>query len=561
MSQMGKDSTFQAPDKAQSQAKPGLEKEMKPSSESTKLESQSGFKEYVGSGKLKGKSVLITGGDSGIGRAVAALMAREGANISIVYLPEEEEDAQETKRLVEAENKEGACPALRPHQRPREQRLEAMHMYFAQIDLDKVEDVFRTNIIQMIAVTKFALPYMDKGDSIINNTSVTTFRGSSSMVDYAATKGAIVGFTRSLAAQLIPKGIRVNAVAPGAIYTPIQVDTRDAEQMEGWGSQHPLGRPGEPSEVATSFVFLASADASLYYQENSIYFYNPSLGASILFTIIYIIPLIYQSYMTFIFPRKSQTPHPNYFIPAVICAALEVAGYAVRCASVQKPADVALYTVSSTVIVIAPVFLCASLYMLLGKLETSPADGGNKKPESFVFGGSGRWLPWVFVTLDILAVLTQGSGSGIASSGNCEGSTKDAGIGVLIGGLVLQVVTFAVYLLIMIWFHWRAMAGGHQLEHGVRMVMKGVYIGGFFIMLRSIYRVFEFAFGIDSYMFTHEWPLYVLEAVPMLVALMVLGWFHPARWLVISGVEVEQTYSLRKSSRRRRRHTEEQSLA
>ncbi|KAF7157806.1 hypothetical protein CNMCM6106_003935 [Aspergillus hiratsukae] len=292
-------------------------------------------------------------------------------------------------------------------------------------------------------------------------------------------------------------------------------------------------------------------------QENNIYFYNPSLGASILFTIIYIIPLIYQSYMTFIFPRKSQTPRPNFFIPAVICAALEVAGYAIRCASVRKPADVALYAVSSTVIVIAPVFLCASLYMLLGKLETS----SSKKPASFVFGGSGRWLPWVFVTLDILAVLTQGSGSGIASSGNWEGSTKDAGIGVLIGGLVLQVVTFTMYLVIMIWFHWRAMAAGHELERGVRMVMKGVYISGFFIMLRSIYRVFEFAFGIDSYTFTHEWPLYVLEAVPMLVALMVSGWFHPARWLTMSRMDGEQPYSLHKSSRRGRRHTEEQSLA
>ncbi|EAW16826.1 RTA1 domain-containing protein [Aspergillus fischeri NRRL 181] len=293
-------------------------------------------------------------------------------------------------------------------------------------------------------------------------------------------------------------------------------------------------------------------------KDDSIYFYNPSLGASILFTIIYIIPLIYQSYVTFIFLRKAQTPRTNYFIPTVIGAALEVAGYAIRCASVQKPADIALYAVSSTIIVIAPVFVCASLYMLLGKLETS-SDGGARKPAAFLRGGSGRWLPWVFVTLDILAVLTQGSGSGIASSGNWEGSTKDAGIGVLIGGLVLQVVTFATYLVIMVWFHWRARVEGHQLPHGVRMVMRGVYIAGFFIMLRSIYRVFEFAFGIDSYTFTHEWPLYVLEAVPMLVALLVLGWFHPARWLAMSGLEGEQVYSLRKSSGRG--NTEEQSLA
>lgn len=217
-------------------------------------------------------------------------------------------------------------------------------------------------------------------------------------------------------------------------------------------------------------------------KDNNIYFYNPSLGASVLFAIIYIIPLIYQSYMTFIFPRKAQTPRTNYFIPTVIGAALEVAGYATRCASVQKPGNVGLYAVSSTIIVIAPVFVCASLYMLLGKLETSP-DNGAKKPASFLRRGSGRWLPWVFLALDILAVLTQGSGSGIASSGNWEGSTKDTGIGVLIGGLVLQVVTFATYLVIMVWFHWRATVEGGQLPHGVRMVMKGVYIAGFFIMV------------------------------------------------------------------------------
>ncbi|GFG08274.1 hypothetical protein IFM61392_05280 [Aspergillus lentulus] len=293
-------------------------------------------------------------------------------------------------------------------------------------------------------------------------------------------------------------------------------------------------------------------------KDNNIYFYNPSLGASVLFAIIYILPLMYQSYMTFIFPRKAQTPRTNYFIPTVIGAALEVAGYATRCASVQKPGNVGLYAVSSTIIVIAPVFVCASLYMLLGKLETSP-DNGAKKPASFLRRGSGRWLPWVFLALDILAVLTQGSGSGIASSGNWEGSTKDTGIGVLIGGLVLQVVTFATYLVIMVWFHWRATVEGGQLPHGVRMVMKGVYIAGFFIMLRSIYRVFEFAFGIDSYTFTHEWPLYVLEAVPMFVALLVLGWFHPARWLAMSGLEGEEVYPLRKSHRRQ--DTEEQSLA
>ncbi|KAL3442357.1 hypothetical protein BJX65DRAFT_299106 [Aspergillus insuetus] len=285
MSQMSKGDTFQAPSAAQSQNTPGLEKNMQPASEATKLETPSGIDEYRGSGKLQGKKALITGGDSGIGRSVAALFAKEGADITIVYLPVEEEDAQGTKKLVEAEGKK--CLLIPGDLRDRnfckkavEKHIEqfktinilinnastqAMCDDLSEIDLDQVENTFQSNIIQMFAITKFSLPHMDKGDSIINNSSVTTFRGTKSMVDYASTKGAIVGFTRSLAVQLIPKGIRVNAVAPGSVYTPIQVDTRDAESMEGWGANKPLGRPGQPSEVATSFVFLASADASLYY--------------------------------------------------------------------------------------------------------------------------------------------------------------------------------------------------------------------------------------------------------------------------------------------------------
>ncbi|GFF58408.1 uncharacterized oxidoreductase YhdF [Aspergillus udagawae] len=284
-SQMGKEGAFQAPQAPQSQKKPGLEKHMVPPSEATKLESRGHFIEYVGSSKLKDKKVLITGGDSGIGRAVAILMAREGADITIVHLPEEKDDAEETKRAIELEKRSCLLIAgdLRDHNTCRRaveehmnkfQRLNVlinnaskqyMNKNFADIDLNKVEDIFRTNIIQMMALTKYALPFLSKGDSIINTTSVVTFRGSSSMVDYAATKGAIVGFTKSLASQLLPKGIRVNAVAPGSIYTPIQADTREAEQMANWGSKTPLGRPGEPSEVATTFVFLASADAALYY--------------------------------------------------------------------------------------------------------------------------------------------------------------------------------------------------------------------------------------------------------------------------------------------------------
>ncbi|KAJ9262057.1 hypothetical protein DTO195F2_3759 [Paecilomyces variotii] len=285
MSQMGEHGAFKAPQTAQSQQKPGLEKNMMPPSEPTKLEDCGDFVEYVGSGKLKDKKVLITGGDSGIGRSIAALMAREGADITIVYLPEEQEDAIETKRLVELEKR--TCNLFAGNLMDNETCKRAVDEHiknfgklnvlvnnasqqllcsdFAQIDLDEVAKIFRTNILQMLAVTKFALPHLHKGDSIINNTSVTTFRGSKSMVDYSATKGAIVGFTRSLAVQLVPKGIRVNAVAPGAVYTPIQADTRPPEQMKGFHSKSPLGRPAQPSEVATSFVFLASKEASTYY--------------------------------------------------------------------------------------------------------------------------------------------------------------------------------------------------------------------------------------------------------------------------------------------------------
>ncbi|QGA15785.1 hypothetical protein EYB26_003445 [Talaromyces marneffei] len=297
--------TFQPPRVPQSQAKPGLENNMQPASEPTQLEAD-GFVEYVGNNKLKDKNVLITGeseysflavarrpllnkddnlSSSGIGRAVAVLMAREGADVTIAHLPEEQEDAEDTKKMVEAENRSCFLFAgdLTNYENCRQVVDEHFRSYgslnilvnnasqqfmcktFTDIDLNNVEHVFRSNVLQMFAMTKYALTYMKKGDTIINTTSVVTFRGSPSMVDYAATKAAIVGFTRSLATQLIPKGIRVNAVAPGAIYTPIQPDTRTAKQMEGWHANSPLGRPGQPSEVAPTFVFLASPEASLYY--------------------------------------------------------------------------------------------------------------------------------------------------------------------------------------------------------------------------------------------------------------------------------------------------------
>jgi NAD(P)-dependent dehydrogenase (short-subunit alcohol dehydrogenase family) len=136
---------------------------------------------------------------------------------------------------------------------------------FAEIDLNVVESIFRSNILAMFAITKYAIPHMKKGSSIINTTSTVAFRGTASMVDYSSTKGAIVSFTRSLAKNLMPKGIRVNAVAPGPVHTPLQPASRPAEQMKGFGAESQIGRPGQPSEIAPSFVFLASKDSELYY--------------------------------------------------------------------------------------------------------------------------------------------------------------------------------------------------------------------------------------------------------------------------------------------------------
>ncbi|KAK7685513.1 hypothetical protein QCA50_011378 [Cerrena zonata] len=222
---------------------------------------------------------------SGIGRAVAILFAREGADVTIVHLPQEQRDAEDTVAAVQREGREclsiafdledfkNAYKVIQRHVNRfgkldvlvNNASKQTMEKDFANINLDVVESSFRSNILQMFAITKFALPYMEKGASIINMTSVTTFKGSPAMVDYTSTKGAIVGFTRALAKNLISEGIRVNAVAPGPVHTPLQPASRPAEQMEGFGEHSHLGRRGQPSEIAPSYVFLASAEAELYY--------------------------------------------------------------------------------------------------------------------------------------------------------------------------------------------------------------------------------------------------------------------------------------------------------
>ena len=238
--------------------------------------------ELRGRGRLKDRVALITGGDSGIGRATAVLFAREGARVAIVYL-EEQTDAEETLRLVEEEGSTGLLIKGDIGRHAFCQRtVEKTVKEFGRLDVlvnnaaeqhpqESIEDIdekqldatFRTNIYSMFFLTKAALPHLKKhkGSTIINTTSVTAYRGSPGLLDYSATKGAIVSFTRSLSGMLAKDGIRVNAVAPGPIWTPLIPSTFPADKVKKFGSDTPLGRAGEPWECATCFLFLASIDS------------------------------------------------------------------------------------------------------------------------------------------------------------------------------------------------------------------------------------------------------------------------------------------------------------
>lgn len=236
---------------------------------------------YLPAGKLRNKVALISGGDSGIGRSVAVLFAHEGADIAFGYL-DEDEDAQETVRLIEAEGRR--CIAMRgdiSQEAVCREMVEATLKAFGRLDIlvnnaawqevaesleeiteARLERTFRTNIYSYFFLAKAALPHLKAGSSIINTASVTAFRGSPQLIDYASTKGAIIAFTRSLALNLADKKIRVNAVAPGPIWTPLIPATMPREEVANFGADTPLERPGQPSEVATCYVFLASDDAS-----------------------------------------------------------------------------------------------------------------------------------------------------------------------------------------------------------------------------------------------------------------------------------------------------------
>jgi NAD(P)-dependent dehydrogenase (short-subunit alcohol dehydrogenase family) len=265
------------PMKPQSQPKPGLDSAMDPKPR---------YKAplYKGAEKLKGKAALITGGDSGIGRSVAVLYAREGADVAIVYLPAEQSDAEETKKAVEEEGRK--CLLLPGDVKDAKFCRDAVERTVAEygkLDVlvnnaafqetqQKLEDItdeqfdttFKTNIYGYFYMVKAAVAYLPKGGAIVNCGSITGLEGNKTLIDYAATKGAIHAFTKSLAQNLIDRGIRVNCVAPGPIWTPLQPVSKPADKVAEHGAGTPLGRPGQPEEVAPAFVFFASEADSSY---------------------------------------------------------------------------------------------------------------------------------------------------------------------------------------------------------------------------------------------------------------------------------------------------------
>ena len=259
----------------QKQRPPGLESKMRPRPESK-------MREYRAAGRLDGQVALVTGGDSGIGRAVAIAFAREGADVAIAYL-DEHSDARETAAEIEKLDRrclaiaadlgdvaacgrvvERAASLGRLDVLVNNAAMQVEQERFEDITPEQLERTFRTNVFAMFHVTRHALGHMQRGARIINTASVTAYRGSPHLIDYASTKGAIVAFTRSLALSLVERGIRVNAVAPGPVWTPLIPSSFSPEDVRKFGADVPLGRPAEPDEIAPCFVFLASEDSAFF---------------------------------------------------------------------------------------------------------------------------------------------------------------------------------------------------------------------------------------------------------------------------------------------------------
>ena len=260
----------------QSQPEPGLDENLAP-------QADHGENTYRGSGRLKGRKALITGGDSGIGRAVAIAFAREGADVVINYLPEEKEDAEATLLEIKSAGQKGiGVPADISDEQHAKNLVETTVKELGGLDIlvnnagkqvyvenledlttEQFEQTFKTNVFAMFWITQAAVPHMPEGASIINTTSIQSYQPSPGLLDYASSKGAITAFTKSLAKMLAEKGIRVNAVAPGPIWTPLQPSHgQPQEKLVQFGSDTPLGRPGQPAELAPTYVFLASQESS-----------------------------------------------------------------------------------------------------------------------------------------------------------------------------------------------------------------------------------------------------------------------------------------------------------
>ncbi|MCJ0932301.1 SDR family oxidoreductase [Virgibacillus halodenitrificans] len=264
----------QTPPAQQQNQQPGIESKMQPEPEYIR-------NNYQGSEKLKDKVALITGGDSGIGRAVSVHFAKEGADVAIVYL-NEHEDAKETKRLVELEGRQcllisgdigdqSFCESAVTETLDKYKKIDILinnaaeqhpQGKFLDITSEQLEKTFRTNVFSMFYITKAVLPNLKEGSSIINTSSITAYQGSKDLIDYSATKGAITSFTSSLSEELAEKGIRVNGVAPGPIWTPLIPSTFSKEKVGSFGGNTPMKRPGQPKELAPAYVYLASDDSS-----------------------------------------------------------------------------------------------------------------------------------------------------------------------------------------------------------------------------------------------------------------------------------------------------------